>query len=306
MQVSDYSNIYQLGSRNARNLFDGGPLVVQEKVDGSQFSFANVGGTLHCRSKNNAVDQNTGGMFARAFKTAQLIFATGALPEGMVVRGEVLDKPKHNVLKYDRTPVGGIILYDIECPERSGNYESPNGLHLFAEKWGIEVVPTFAYEAFESIDTLRGKLTEWLSRTSILGGVTVEGVVVKNYRLRDQEDNVLMAKYVSEAFKEKAVPGHNAKPEGTIVQQILAECGKEAIWQKAVQHLRDAGALQQDPKDIGALVREVKADFTKEHGDEIKSRLAEAYYGEVMAGILNGFPQWYKSKLAEVDANEVA
>ena len=125
MQVSDYSNIYQLGSRNARNLFDGGLLVVQEKVDGSQFSFANVGGTLHCRSKNNAVDQNTA---VRAFKTAQLIFATGTMLDGMVVRGEVLDKPKHNVLKYDRTPVGGIILYDIECPERSGNYESPNGL----------------------------------------------------------------------------------------------------------------------------------------------------------------------------------
>ena len=40
--------------------------------------------------------------------------------------------------------------------------------------------------------------------------------------------------------------------------------------------------------------------------DYSNSRLAEAYYGEVMAGILNGFPQWYKSKLAEVDANEVA
>ena len=37
MQVSDYSNIYQLGSRNARNLFDGGPLVVQEaEVDANE------------------------------------------------------------------------------------------------------------------------------------------------------------------------------------------------------------------------------------------------------------------------------
>ncbi|MGB8834082.1 MAG: RNA ligase family protein [Candidatus Sulfotelmatobacter sp.] len=304
MQVSDYSNIYQLGSRNARNLFDGGPLVVQEKVDGSQFSFANVGDTLHCRSKNNAVDQNTGGMFARAFETAEIIFNAGKLPEGWVARGEVLSKPKHNVLKYERTPVGGIILYDIEGPQRSGVYHAPGALKNQAEEWGLEVVPTFAYEAFESIDTLRGYLSGWLARTSILGGVTVEGVVVKNYRLRDQEDNVLMAKYVSEAFKEKAIPGHNAKPEGTIVQQILAECGKEAIWQKAVQHLRDAGALQQDPKDIGALVKEIKGDFTKEHGDEIKSRLAEAYYGEVMAGILNGFPQWYKAKLAEVPTNE--
>ena len=300
MQISEYSKIYQLGHRATRKLFDGGPLVVQEKVDGSQFSFANVEGTLRCRSRNNPVGTggNSEGMFARAVKTAEAVFATGTMPEGMVVRGEMLDKLRHNVLRYERTPIGGIIIYDIELPQRSGNYLSSELVQSYAGAWGLEVVPTFAYEPF-TMETLRAKLTYWLEKQSILGGTKIEGVVIKNYRERDEEDNVLMAKYVSEAFKEKMDPSHTAKPEGTIVEQILAECGKEAIWAKAVQHLRDAGQLVGDPKDIGKLVTEIKSDFEAERGEEIRSRIAKFYFSEVIGGVLTGFPQWYKEKLIE-------
>ena len=80
------------------------------------------------------------------------------------------------------------------------------------------------------------------------------------------------------------------KPKGTIVEQILTECGKEAIWAKAVQHLRDAGQLVGDPKDIGKLVAEIKSDFEAERGEEIRSRIAKFYFSEVIGGVLAGFP----------------
>lgn len=303
MQVSTYSSIRQLGDRVTRRMFDGGPLVAQEKVDGSQFSFANVGGKLLARSKNNSVGEggNAEGMFGKAYETADAIFRTGTLEEGTVVRCEVVSKPKHNVLRYDRIPTGSIILYDMETPQRSANYASPELLKRTADMWGIEVVPTFAYETF-TLESLREILPSWLQRTSILGGTLIEGVVVKNYRVMDEEDNVLMAKYVSEQFKEKMDPTHVAKVDAlTPVQKILSGYQKEAIWNKAVQHLRDNGDLLNTPKDIGKLVAEIKSDFTKENKEDIVEAIVDAYYGDVVAGILNGFPQWYKTKMLEAD-----
>jgi len=299
MKISNYSEIYQIGNRATRTLFSSA-VVVQEKIDGSQFSFANIEGKLHCRSKNNAVGAggNAEGMFGKAYSTAKAIFETDTLPEGMVVRGEVLDKPLHNVLKYDRVPIGNIIVYDIEMPQRSGNYLRPGEMETKVESWGLEVVPLIAYQEL-TLDDFRGKLPEWLERISILGGAKIEGVVVKNYRERDQHDNILMGKFVSEKFKEKMDPDHIAKPIGNAVQQILAGYQKEAIWQKAIQHLRDAGELKDEPKDIGRLVAEIKRDFRKENGEDVIEKLLKAYYGEVEAGILMGFPQWYKAKILE-------
>jgi hypothetical protein len=299
MQISNYSKIYQLGHRVARNIFDG-PVVVQEKVDGSQFSFANVGGKLQCRSKNNAVGTggNPEGMFAKAVATAQAIFDTGMLHEDMVVRTEVLDKPKHNVLAYARVPVGNLILYDVERHQRAGDYLRPEELQAMAKQWGLEVVTLFAVKEF-TLESFKEKITEWFATDSILGGTKIEGVVVKNYALRDQDDDVLMAKFVSEGFKERMDPEYVGKPQGTVTEQIVAGFGKEAIWQKAVQHLRDEGKLKGDPKDIGPLIAEIKNDFHAENYAEVSEKIIKAYYAEVVNGIITGFPQWYKTKMME-------
>lgn len=299
MILSTYSKIYQLGHRATRSLFEG-PVVVQEKVDGSQFSFANLDGQLYARSKNNPVGcgGNQEGMFAKAYATAEAVMASGTLLDGMVVRAEVVDKPRHNVLTYARVPVGNLIIYDIEMGDRSGNYFRPPQLKDQVDKWGLEVVPTIAWADF-TMETFKESIPAWFERESILGGTKIEGVVVKNYLQKDADDDILMGKFVSEGFKERMDPTHIAKPQGTMVQQILSEFNKEAIWVKAVQHLRDAGRLQGDPKDIGALIAEIRLDFKTENGAEIVERIVKAYYGDVEAGIIYGFPQWYKNKLTE-------
>ena len=297
MQVSHYSSIQQLGSKYATKIFEGA-VVVQEKVDGSQFSFANVDGKLLCRSKNQPVGLggNAEGMFARAVRTAQRIFDTGTLPDGMVVRCECLDKPRQNIINYNHVPIGNIIVYDIEVRDRSGDYLRPPELERQAKEWGLEVVPVFAWGEF-SHHIFHTNLTSWLDRESVLGGAKIEGIVVKNYLVKDHEDNILMCKYVSERFKERMDPEYRTKQTGTVIEKILSEFNREAIWAKAVQHLRDSEVLVGANKDIGNIIKETLEDFERENGDEIKERIVKEYFKVIKTEIVRGLPEWYKQSL---------
>jgi hypothetical protein len=165
------------------------------------------------------------------------------------------------------------------------------------EAWGLEVVPTFHFGNI-SVEEFQKRIPAFLEMESILGGTKIEGVVVKSYGQRDQDDNILMGKYVSAQFKEK-MTGKPHADKLSPVDQIISEYGKEAIWQKAVQHMREDNLLTGDAKDIGKLVAEIKEDFAKENGQDVRDSLVDAYYKEVERGILAGFPQWYKQKMME-------
>jgi hypothetical protein len=60
------------------------------------------------------------------------------------------------------------------------------------------VVPLVFEGVVLDIEFFRGLL----DRVSILGGQKIEGVFVKNYARFNPDKKVMMAKYVSEAFKE--------------------------------------------------------------------------------------------------------
>src|SRR5260370_27947012 len=201
-KLSGYGKVWALGHQQAQDLLDG-EVVIQEKVDGSQFSFGNLGGELHARSKGQAIGYggNCEGMFAKAMKTADLIFRTGTLPEGMVVRGECLDKPRHNTIAYERVPVGNIIIWDISENDGSEIYLSPTRVEELAKMWGLEIVPTFYTGPITKPEL--GKLAkEYMDRVSILGKAKIEGIVIKNYKRCDAFGKMLSAKIVSEDFKE--------------------------------------------------------------------------------------------------------
>ena len=99
--LASYSKIWNLGHRE---LFDlcSHPVVIQEKIDGSQFTFGLIDGELQFRSKNQAINPDAPGMFELGVK-AVLERQLSILEEGLLYRGEFLSKPKHNTLKYERS-----------------------------------------------------------------------------------------------------------------------------------------------------------------------------------------------------------
>jgi hypothetical protein len=281
----------QIGHRMIADIFKS-PVLVEEKVDGSQFSFGLIGGELVCRSKGkqqllDAPDD----MFKRAIE----IIRTFILHPEWTYRGEYLQKPKHNTLSYSRTPANHIILYDINTGQEE--YMTPAEKRAEAERIGLECVPVM----FEGVVTDFEMFKSFLDRESVLGGCKVEGVVIKNYNLFTAEKKVAMGKYVSEAFKEVHEKDWKERnPNKAEIEMLLIEQYRtDARWQKAIQHLREAGMLDGSPKDIGLLMREVPADVLKECEGEIKERLFKHFWPKIARGVTRGLPEWYKDQLAQ-------
>lgn len=302
--LSSYPSIYNLGHKAVLDIFNTDNVVMEEKVDGSQFSFGlDDRGALQCKSKSANIDlDNPNKLFAGAVDTAKQLATAGKLKPGRTYRAEALCRPKHNVLKYDRRPTGDIILFDVD--DNNQNYLLPAEKKVEGDQLGLEVVPTFHF----------GKVNSWeefkhlMDRESVLGGCKIEGVVIKNYDLFGPDKKVLMAKFVSEAFKEvhRREWKNNNPTKGDVIQQLCDELRTQQRWEKAVIHLHERGELTDTPKDIGALMKEVSLDVLKEEKDYIVEKLFNFAWPKISRAIVGGLPQWYKELLAKQTFKEAA
>lgn len=302
MLIQAYGSIYSLGHRALIDLF-ADPVVVQEKVDGSQISFR----------RNHVTEVEAGApLLAIRSKGADLhieapdkMFKLGIeaisnryslLTPGWIYRGEYLAKPKHNALAYDRVPKGNIVLFDVDMGGE--NYLTFEELRDEAERLDLESVPLLRYGRIENVDSFR----DMLGNVSFLGGQKVEGVVVKNYYRFGVDKKILMGKFVSEAFKEI----HQAEWKASnpsrqdVVQFLVSKYRTPARWAKAVQHLREAGKLEDTPRDIGLLFKEVPEDIARECKTEILDALWSHFWKDIQRGTTAGLAEWYKEQLLKL------
>ena len=292
-RLRSYSSPLNLGHRHLEHLFDG-QVTVQEKIDGSQFSFGIMDGELVCRSRRVQIEMEAPGMFSRAVEVVKSLHEHHLLIEGWTYRGEYLQKPKHNTMPYDRVPNGHIILFDIDAGYE--DYVSVTILTSTARSLDLEVVPTWVIDKAPEISQVKA----WCGEVSILGGPR-EGVVFKNYSQLGVDHKTLMGKYVTESFRESHESDWRKQNPGRVdILTYLTETYRsEARWQKAIQHMQERGDLQQAPQDIGPLIREIQKDVTDECADEIKNILFNHYWKDLSRKITAGFPEWYKNKLME-------
>lgn len=309
MNLSSYPSIHNLGHKEIASILDG-PVVVQEKVDGSQFTFGLVpkldgngladGYVLRFRSRKEVIDPDDPVKYPKQFRLAveHIRQSAGELTPGYVYRGEAITTPKHNTLKYDRAAKGGIVLFDIENGPGTADYLPPANVRREAELLGIDVVPTYFEGQLAGFD--KTIVTAALESTSVLGG-KVEGVVVKNYNRFGVDHKPLMAKVVRPEFREmhtkdwKLRNPNRADIVQTITDQLRAN---GARWHKAVQHLRDGGTLTESVRDIGPLLKELNQDIQKEEADRIKTVLFDHFWKDISRGASRGFAEWYKDYLA--------
>jgi hypothetical protein len=298
--IHAFPKIFALGQPYIKDIFDG-EVEITEKVDGSQFVFGKINGELFMRSKGQQIfPENPQKMFREAVD--YIVSVVDELPEGFIHYCEYLQKPKHNVLAYDRTPKNWLALFAIFNIYQQEFVNNCETLKLAANCLGIDVVPCL----FKGVLTLNTDafLDQFLDNESFLGGAKIEGFVVKNYNkpflLGGQPIPIMAGKYVSEAFKEK----HKGEWKGSYTNQGRWEKFKDIFrteprWHKAIQHLRDSGLLTESPKDIGNLIKEVQKDITEEEQDNIKEFLWNYYGQELLRNSVKGFPEFYKRYLVE-------
>lgn len=297
-KLHSYPKLYNIGHLAVADIFNE-EVLIQEKVDGSQISFGMQEGELKIRSKGAIIwPEACEKMFRNGVKYIREVYESGKLYEGWVYRGEYLRQPKHNVIPYSRVPNQHIVIFDIET--KPTYFLDPEEVQAEAVKLG-----------FESLDFQVGKINsaeevkELLNQESFLGGADVEGIVFKNYIRFTTDGKTMMAKYVSEKFKEV----HRTKVYKTsnkdIIQQLTEAYRTEARWAKARHHLRDMGELVDEPKDIGKLIKEVNMDVLAECEDEIKEALFKWGWKLLSKGITKGLAEWYKDELVKQHFEEV-
>lgn len=292
MSLGSYGKIHNLGHAAVSGIQDH-LLVVEEKVDGSQFSFGKIDGVLFARSKNVALDPDASydGMFDRALEVVREL--ADKLTDGYTYRGEYLQKPKHNSLAYSRTPMNHIMIFDIDRGDQ--DYLDPMEKEIEAERIGLETVPLVMMGHVRSYDEFR----ELIDRESVLGSAKMEGVVLKAYGHYGKDGKTLMAKYVSEAFKETNRQNWKVAKHDDVKESIAQTCRTERRWEKAVERLRDEGQLTDTPRDIGELMKAVKADVREECEEDIKAALFKWAWPHIERRVAAGLPEWYKDRLAQ-------
>lgn len=290
-----YPSIYALGHRYlAELLLD--PVTVEEKIDGSQFSFGRfeIDGHVEFRARSKGATLNVIApekLFERAVAAAQAL----DIRVGWTYRAEYLAKPKHNSLAYSRTPKNHLMVFDINDGHES--YLRYAAKAAECERIGLECVPLIHEGMIENAAQFR----EMLDHESVLGGQKIEGVVIKNYARFGLDKKVLLGKFVSEAFKEvHSKEWKNSNPTGKdIIDRIVDMLRTPARWDKAVIHLRERGLIEDSPRDIGLLIKEAQADVEKECMDEITSTLIGWALPHVRRGVVRGLPEWYKDELVK-------
>jgi hypothetical protein len=297
-----YTKIHALGHHAITELFLE-EVILEEKVDGSQFSFGvfdfGEGPELRARSKGAQINLIAPEkLFIKAVET--ILKLQPNLKLGWTYRAEYLSKPKHHTRAYGRVPKDHLIIFDISPSYEQ--YLSPEEKKAEADRIGLECVPCFFRGKIDNYDVFRKLVDETMS---VLGEEKIEGVVVKNYNRFGSDGKAMMGKFVSEEFKEKhGVEWKESNPkQGDILQKLIMSYQTPARWSKAVMHLEERGELENAPKDIGKLIKEVHKDLTEEEAKGPNSPIAEALLKwalpKILRGATAGLPEWYKEELAK-------
>lgn len=293
--LKSFPKIFAIGKNYIQDIFDG-EVEITEKIDGSQFVFGKIDNKLYMRSKGAEIFiDNPQKMFKGAID--YVLDIKESIPNNMVFFCEHLQTPKHNILAYERTPKNHIILFGVA--DTSEKFY--DNLGEWADKFSIESVPVVYKGKVENVEML----LELLETDSVLGGQKIEGVVVKNYNkpfmIGDVAIPLMSGKYVSERFKEKHKKDWKRDNTSRGKWDIFKESFRtEARWEKAVQHLKEKDEIENDPRDIGKLIKEIQRDISEEEMEDIKSFLWKEFGYEILRKSTSGFSEWYKKKLLEL------
>lgn len=299
--IRSFPKIFHIGENYISNLFKG-EVEITEKIDGSQFNFGiDKDGQIVFRSKGEILTHKAvPGMFEKAKeqvdRVAPILEREWKKWGDTYFYCEFLSKPHHNVLTYERIPKNNLYLFGVKIGEEFvSNYKD---LWNYADLLEFERVNVLYTGEIKNVK----ELEKLLENDSILGNEKVEGIVAKNYNYPAEMKSYLimpcMGKYVREEFKER----HKTEWKGTHTSKgklelFMESFRSEARWLKAIQHLKELDKLENAPRDIGALMKEIERDLFEEEEENIKEKLFKIFKDSIIRKARAGFAEWYKGEL---------
>jgi len=295
-KIPSYTKVLSIGSAYTEEALSG-EVVIQEKIDGSQFCFGfNEEGEFLMKSKGAIQTKEAHDkMFAEAVKyVSEDELIQKVAPKNTYYYCEYLKVVNHNTLKYNRIPQNHLVLFDVL---HEGKWATREELEVSAKNLSIDVIPEL-FRGVATVDTIKG----FLKQESYLGGPILEGVVIKNYNqtiLLGGHVFPLFTKYVREEFKEQHKLAWKTKQSKGSIKEYVDAFRNEARFKKAIIHAKEQSLLTHSPKDIGVLLSMIQKDLIEEEEQNIKEHLYKCYKDDILRSSVRGFPEWYKNYLLE-------
>jgi len=298
--IKSFPKIFHIGESMIQNLFKG-EVEITEKIDGSQFNFGIAkDGEIVMRSHGQELtNTDVPKMFKKASEQVERIgsFLQEIGTRDMYFYCEYLEKPHHNTLTYSRIPNNNLYLFGIY---KDGGWVSDYEiLNEWADKTEIEKPNVLYVGSIKNPE----ELEKYLETDSVLGNTKIEGIVVKNYNEPSMRGNffipISMGKYVSEKFKEKHDKGWNKKTSKGKLELFIEGFRTEARWDKAIQHLKENDELENAPRDIAKLMKEIDRDIKEEELENIKDSLVKIVLPDINRKAKAGFAEYYKKSLMD-------
>ncbi len=258
-----------------------GRVIVQEKVDGSQFSVQNIDGVLHFSNKGKIIPGKSQ-IYINTF--VSLANKLSYFKEGYIYHGEAMRSLRPNTIVYDRVPRYYWILYEVI--RISDNYMlTPEEVKEMIVGTNIEFLEPLYDNKYDEIpkntykdivdDIMLNISTNKLQ--SLLGGVP-EGVVFKAInRVDDGTYRHRKNKFVRKEFAEL---NHTRKSkiadvsDDEFIESIGLIYNVEPRFQKAKQHLEENNKWKSNNNaNVGSMVGELDIDLLKEAEEDIKNML---------------------------------
>ena len=278
MEQRKYMNISRLKTKDLPGFRVGDHIVVQEKIDGANFSFRyDVENDRIC-SFSRRFELNEENNLSGAWEWSQRLNkeqVVKVLGDKLILFAEWL--VPHTV-KYPEEKYYNAYCFDVRDAE-TGLYLPQEQVAEIVQKLGLIYVPVFyagPFTSWENVEALVGK-TE-------LGGEYGEGIVIKNMtRLNDPDENFpFYVKIVGEAFKEKRAIGGwgmkmlDHKNEKSIALELTESVVTTARVRKMILKMVDEQELpinwkELDPRTImRKLSNAVYYDCAKEEPETVE------------------------------------
>lgn len=266
MEQKKYHSIVRYGHRSTKDVLNvGDSIVIQEKLDGANASFAVVDGKLKCWSRRQelGISDTLGGFYTWAKENIDV----DKLLDGVIYFGEWLNPHKVRYENYTKQ----FFLYDI-YNQHLEEYVSFSMVRDEAIRLGLNLIPVFFEGEFESFEQLQS----YVGRTDLggkLGDVeTGEGIVVKNVSYHDRYGKQLFVKLVTEPFAEvqKQRPPKNPKPEISPEELKVRECTTIARVEKQIFKMIEDDLLDEDYgiEDMGKILKYISPLVAQDIIDE--------------------------------------
>lgn len=297
MEQKKYHSIVRYGHKSTQEVLNkGDQIIIQEKIDGANASFAVIDGELKCWSRNKELSMNN--TLEGFYVWVKENINVDKLLEGVIYFGEWT--AQHKVVYEGYTKQ--FFLYDIFNLHLE-EYVSFPMVRDEAKRLGLQLIPVFFEGEFESFD----QLMSYVGRTELngkLGGEPCgEGIVVKNMEYRDRFGKQMFVKLVVDKFAEVQKQKAPKDPKKKFSEEELKvrECVTAPRVEKQLFTMIEEGLLERNfgIEEMGKILKHINPLVAEDILKEEMGDFPHVTVGEIQRMISRVLPFIVKEIIKE-------